>query len=272
MANRVVDERIVIADTVTKLGAECAGRVVLGGSHGGVYAAYCAVKARARGVILNDAGRAKDDSGIGGGVYCQELDIPYATVETMSCRIGDGESAFRDGIISHANPLAASLGVAPGMPARKGADLMCRAALSDRPVPAYAEARTELPCPPGTRMIVLMDSASLIVDEDVGRIVVTGSHGGVPSPDPAAALRVDAHAGFFHDAGVGRDRAALGRLAPLDDRGIIAATVACMSARIGDGASIYHDGVLSHVNRTAAAAGAAAGRPARDFIDTLAGN
>ena len=271
MANRVVDERIVIADTVTKLGAECAGRVVLGGSHGGIYAAYCAVKARARGVILNDAGRARDDSGIGGGAWCQELDIPYAAVDTMSCRIGDGESAYRDGIISFANPLAVSLGVETGMAARDGAERMCRAALSDRPPPAYAEARTELPCPPGARMVVLMDSASLVTDEDAGRILVCGSHGGVPSPDPAAALRVDAHAAIFHDAGVGRDRAALGRLDPLDGRGIIAATVACMSARIGDGASVYRDGVLSHVNRTAAAAGAAAGMPARDFIDTLAG-
>ena len=270
MANRVLEDSIVIADTVTKLGEECVGRVVLGGSHGGVYAAYCAVKARARGVILNDAGRGKDDSGISGGGYCQSLDIPYATVDTMSCRIGDGESALADGVISHANPLAAALGVGPGMPAHDAARRMTQAPLSNRPAPAYEEARRELPCPPGARMIVLMDSISLVTEADAGRIVVSGSHGGVPSPDPAAALRVDAFAGFFHDAGIGKDQAALGRLEPLDGRGIIAATVACMSARIGDGDSVYRDGVLSHVNRTARGAGGAPGMPARAFIDSLA--
>ncbi len=55
----------------------------------------------------------------------------------------------------------------------------------------------------------------------------------------------------------------------LDQRGIIAGTVACMSARIGDGESIYLDGVLSHVNEAAKAAGGAVGMPAKAFIDSL---
>ncbi len=269
MANRVLDDRVVIADTVTKLGPECDGRVVLGGSHGGVYAAYLAVKAQARGVILNDAGCCKDDAGISGGAYCQDLDIPYATVGTMSCRIGDGESCAADGLISFANPLALALGVVIGMPALAAADLMTKAERSGKTAPAYAEARKELPAVPGERTIVLMDSISLVTDDDVGRIVVSGSHGGTPHADPVAALRVDAFAGFFHDAGGGRDDAALGRLAPLDSRGIIAGTVACMSARIGDGESVYRDGVLSHLNAKAAAVGAKAGMPVKDFIAAL---
>ena len=53
---------------------------------------YLAVKSGARGIILNDAGRARDDSGISGGEYCDRLDIPFATVgSTQSCRIGNGE-------------------------------------------------------------------------------------------------------------------------------------------------------------------------------------
>ncbi len=271
MANRVVDSAIVVADTVTKLGPECDGRVVLGASHGGVYAAYCAVKARARGVILNDAGRAMDDSGIGGGAYCQALDIPYATTGTMSCRIGDGESAAADGVISFANPLAAELGVAVGMDAMEAARRMTAAAPSTKPAPAYAEARKELPAGPGRRTVVLMDSISLVVEADAGRIVVSGSHGGTPSADPFAALRAEAFAGFFHDAGGGLDGAALGRLPQLDRRGIVAGTVGCMTARIGDGESVYRDGVLSHVNEAARRAGGAPGTPLKAFVETLVG-
>jgi hypothetical protein len=269
MANRIIDDEIVVAHTVTKLGPECEGRVVLGASHGGVYAAYLAVKAKGRGVILNDAGRAKDDSGISGGAYCQSLDIPYATTDTMSCRIGDGDSAVADGVISFVNPLAESLGVAVGMSAIDAARLMTKAAMSDKPAPSYAEARKELPTRPGERMIVLMDSISLVNDQDGGRIIVSGSHGAMPGADPAMAIRGEAFAGFFHDAAGGKDGVGMSRLPALDTRGIIGGTVACMSARIGDGKSIYNDGVLSHVNETAKAAGGAVGMSARQFIDSL---
>jgi hypothetical protein len=269
MANCIIDDQIVIADTVTKLGPECAGRVVLGASHGAVYAAYLAVKAKARGVILNDAGRAKDDSGISGGAYCQDLGVPYATTDTLSCRIGNGESAAAEGVISFVNPLAAALGVTIGMPALDAARRMTKAPLSDKEVPRYAEARKELPTGPGERMIVLMDSVSLISDQDTGRIIVSGSHGAMLGTDPATALRGDAFAGFFHDAGGGKDNAALTRLPPLDGRGIIAGTVAGMSARIGDGASVYRDGILSHLNDQAKAAGGAVGMQAKTFIDSL---
>ena len=33
-------DRLIVVDSVTRLGPETQGRVVLGGSHGGVYAAY----------------------------------------------------------------------------------------------------------------------------------------------------------------------------------------------------------------------------------------
>ena len=269
MANQIIDNQIVITDSVTKIGPECEGRVVLGASHGGVYAAYLAVKAKSRGVILNDAGRAKDDSGISGGAYCQDLGIPYATTDTMSCRIGNGESAMTEGLISFTNPLALSLGVMIGMPALDAARCMKKAALSDRQAPIYAEARKELSCKPGERMIVLMDSISLVNDQDGGRIIVSGSHGAMLGVDPATAIRGDAFAGFFHDAGGGKDGAATSRLPALDQRGIIAGTVACMSARIGDGESIYCDGELSHLNETAKLAGGLVGMPAKTFIDSL---
>ena len=111
--------------------------------------------------------------------------------------------------------------------------------------------------------MVLVDSASLVSAEvDRGAIVVTGSHGGLVGGDPAAALRTEAFAAVFHDAGIGIDQAGIGRLPTLDDRGIAAATVAAASARIGEARSTLDDGVLSAVNATAAGTGAA-GRCAR---------
>ena len=41
----VTNEQILIVDTVTKLGPEAAGNVVIAGSHGGVYAGFEAARA-----------------------------------------------------------------------------------------------------------------------------------------------------------------------------------------------------------------------------------
>ncbi|MCQ0019334.1 hypothetical protein [Actinomadura madurae] len=83
-------------------------------------------------------------------------------------------------------------------------------------------------------------------------MLVTGSHGGLLGGTPGTALRAAAAAAVFNDAGVGRDAAGLGRLPALDARGIAAATVSAASARVGDGRSTYHDGVLSARNEAAA--------------------
>ena len=88
MQNRIIDDKIVVANSVTKIGSECMNRVIIGGSHGGIYATYLAVREKVRGVILNDAGFAKNNSGVAGGDYCQELGIPYAAIDTLSCCIG----------------------------------------------------------------------------------------------------------------------------------------------------------------------------------------
>src|SRR3546814_10026643 len=44
---------VIAADTVTRPTAAWKDAVLVAGSHGGVYAAYCAVKAGVRGLILN---------------------------------------------------------------------------------------------------------------------------------------------------------------------------------------------------------------------------
>ena len=269
MQNRIIDDKIVVANSVTKIGPECVNRVIIGGSHGGIYATYLAVREKVRGVILNDAGFAKNNSGVAGGDYCQELGIPYAAIDTLSCCIGNAESHVNDGIVSFINLEAKNLGVTIGMTALEAAYKLCKAGIIKRSTPEYSEARTELAVDGGKRRVVLMDSASLVKERDKGSIVVTGSHGGIPAPDPESALRCKAFAAFFHDAGRGKADAGLTRLQPLNDRGIIAGTVSGMSACIGDGSSVYNDGILSNLNNIASKAGGEIGMSLKTFIDAL---
>jgi hypothetical protein len=262
---------VVAADTVTKATEAWKGAVLVAGSHGGVYAAYCAVKAGVRGVILNDAGRGRDAAGIGGGAYCDDLGSPYAAIDTLSARIGNGGDMAARGVISHANAAATALGVRPGMACLAAAEAMTAVALSTRKAPAYAEARAELPAGPSGRRIVLMDSISLVGPHDTGQVIVSGSHGGILGNEKAAALKIDGYAAFFNDAGGGAEGAGFSRLPALDERGIAAGTVAAASARIGDGRSTYEDGVLSRVNETARRLGGAEGMTLKEFCARLIG-
>jgi len=97
-------------------------------------------------------------------------------------------------------------------------------------------------------------------------VLVTGSHGGLLGGRPDTALKYDALAALFNDAGIGIDEAGVTRLPALEARGIAAGTVAAASARIGDARSTYEDGILSRINPCAAALGITPGITARQFV------
>jgi hypothetical protein len=52
-------------------------------------------------------------------------------------------------------------------------------------------------------------------------------------------------------------------------RGIPAAAVDCMSARIGDGRSMWKSGLISHVNAAAAQLRVARGMSVKAFVDVM---
>jgi hypothetical protein len=135
-------------------------------------------------------------------------------------------------------------------------------------LPAGAEARQEAPAPAwALRRILLLDSASLVRAEDAGQIVVTGSHGALVGGDPGMALRgVAAFAAVFNDAGGGPEGWGMSRLPALAQAGVAGLTVAAASARIGEGASSFADGVVSAVNAPAAALGARIGDAAAGLL------
>ena len=262
-----VSAPIVIADSITRVGPEASGAVVVNASHGGVYAAYLAAKLGAAAAIFNDAGIGRDRAGIGGLDYLQSFGMPAATVGHETARIGDGADMMASGIITHANALAMSLGVVPGQACREAAALLQQARPADRAPPEAIEG-SFLPIsePP---QVWALDSASLVLPEHGDAIVVTGSHGGLLGGQPETALKYDVRGALYNDAGIGKDEAGISRLPALDARGIAAATVSAASARIGDARSTYENGIISRVNASAAALGLREGMTARDGVRLL---
>jgi len=116
---------------------------------------------------------------------------------------------------------------------------------------------------------LLVDSITEAIGTGAGRVVVSGSHGGISAG--RFAQQAGVRLAVFNDAGVGRDRAGVAGLDLLQAQGIAACTVSHDSARIGESASTFECGVISHANAAAAAMGAAAGLRLRDWLATLPG-
>ena len=245
---------VFITSSATKLPPEADGAVVIAGSHGAVYAAYLSAKAGARAAIHNDAGIGRDEAGVSGLAWAQAHGMAMAAVLTGSARIGDGEDMLRRGVISRANPLARSCGVVPGQPAAEAAERL-KAAPWPHPKPA--------PLTEGRSMagkVLCVDSISLADTRDRGLVVASGSHGGVPAGETAAAF--GPRFALFNDAGFGMEHAGVAGLAILDKAGIAGIAVSTMSARIGDGRSTLLDGFISEVNQAAYRLGARIGSSA----------
>ena len=262
----------LVLDSVTHLTTGQRGRAVYCASHGGAYAASYAAGFGIGALILNDAGIGRDRAGIAGLAVLERLGVPAAAVGHESARIGDGADGPARGRIAHVNAPARLVGVHVGMACRTALDLLAARSLAPSPPPpAMHESRFEIaPAGSGRRRIVGIDSTSLVTADDVGHIVVTGSHGGLLGGKPETAVKVEVFAAVFNDAGVGIDAAGLSRLPALDARGIAAACVSCFSACIGDARSTYGDGVISALNRTAADRGGQVGQACRDFVGVLA--
>src|SRR5215510_15041369 len=258
---------IIIADSITRVGPDAAGAVIVNGSHGGVYAAFLAAKLAAAAVIFNDAAVGHDRAGVGGLDYLQELGIAAATVGHDTARIGDGADMISSGTITHANELAASLGVKPSQSCRDAAVSLQQARQTQRPPPPALEGTYLLTST--APQVWALDSASLVLPEHKNAIVVTGSHGGLLGGKPETAIKYDVRGALYNDAGIGKDSAGTSRLPALDARGIAAATVSAASARIGDARSTYEDGIISRVSRCAATLGLGEGISAREFVDRL---
>ena len=234
---------VIAVPSVTKLPPDTDGAVLVGGSHGAVYAAYLSAVAGARAAIHNDAGIGRDEAGVSGLAWAEEHGMAMAAVLSGSARIGDGADMLRRGVIGRANPLAAACGVEPGQSAAKAAEHLKAAPWPHRRPAPLSEGRFM------AGRVLCMDSISLGRPRDRGRIVASGSHGGIPAGETAAAF--GPRLVFFNDAGFGMEHAGVAGLPILEQEGIAGVTVSTMSARLGDGRSTLLDGFISELNGTA---------------------
>lgn len=104
---------------------------------------------------------------------------------------------------------------------------------------------------------LLLDSITDATPDAVGRVAVSGSHGGLY---PASiASRAEMRAVIFNDAGIGYDRAGVAGVTSLAAVGMAAAAADCASCRIGSAADMMSAGRISVVNEVAATLGVAVG-------------
>jgi len=233
---------------------------VVAGSFAGALSLGFALEVGVRGLIAHDAGVGRDGAGVSGLPLADRLGVPAAAVAARSARIGDGESIYGDGVVSHVNALAAALGVVPGQKAADAAHAMLAAppgAASPEPIVDRSQ-RVVLDTPDGR--IVLVDSMLFASPANHNDVMCCGSHGG--RVNMARALEIRPRGALFSDGGGAPEGSGVNGLPLLDAAEVAAATVDAMRARIGDPASTWADGVISAVNDTARRARVVVGQPA----------
>lgn len=242
-------ENLLFLDSITDADAGADGKIAVSGSHGGLFAAAIASRAGLRAVILNDAGKGLHQSGIAGVKALADVGMAACAVDCMSAEIGSARDTHEQGVVSYANAVAQALGVTPRQTVQQAVALMRDAPTPTGMLDEVAEARWDEKSGAGT--VLCVDSASMIRPEDAGRIIVTGSHGGLIGGDPARACKAVARFVSYSDAGRGKNDIGLSRLPALQLRGIAAVTLACESCEIGNAASALATGLVSAANDSA---------------------
>lgn len=264
------DVKVLTVGSCSFVRDEHRSHVVVSGSYGGRYNAFNAAKWGVRGVIMNDAGVGKDNAGICGLDYLDQINLAAATADARTCHIGDGDHMHAHGIISHVNRAAAALGCTMGQSVRDCAALMRSASVPTAAPPSIKDgARFVMRDVPGEPRLICADSVGMLQPDDAGQIVITASHAALSRGRPDNAVPPGVYAVFFCDAGSGAGGAGIARLPDLDQKGIAAGTTSADSAPIGDSRALYRDGILSHVNGTAARLGGRVGMRLNEFVALL---
>lgn len=263
--------RIVAVDSAYDTQARNRGRdVVVNASYCGVLPARFVGQHRPRGAIGVDCGVGPEGAGIAGLWYLEALNVPAATADIATVRMGDGVDMYETATISFVNAIAARCGVSVGMPVRDAA----RALLENDPVelsPSEVTNRTVIETADNGRAIVCTDSIAFGLPEDRDRnVLCTAGHTGRSA---VPYLREVRPWGFIcSDGGGGKEGSGTAGLEIVEADGLAGASVDARTARMGNGLSTYEDGVISACNRIAAARGVRVGQSAREAARLLLGD
>lgn len=115
-----------VVDSITELQPADAGCIALSGSHGGLSSARYALAARPWLSVFNDAGVGKDAAGVAGLDLLQAHGLAACTVSHTSACIGQADSTFDAGVVSHANAAALAMGIQVGQALRPQVEAITR--------------------------------------------------------------------------------------------------------------------------------------------------
>ncbi len=108
------DLRVLLVDSITEVGPQDAGAIVVAASHGGTSSGGYALAVPLRAVFFNDAGIGKDEAGVAALAMLERHAVAAGAVSHLSARIGDVEDMWANGVLSRVNAPARREGVAPG--------------------------------------------------------------------------------------------------------------------------------------------------------------
>src|SRR5262245_1338774 len=234
-----------------------------------VVGSYCGTRILApmftrgvKAVIATDAGIGKDEAGISGLKHGETISVPVAAIVTMSAETSNGRSTLL-GEISRVNAQARALGVVPGMAAYEAAARLAKAP-PGKPIETSMGAEEEpvVVEQTGQGRIWTSGGTTAFHDKIPNDVFCSGSNASRVFSD--GALRIGARGGIANDAGIAKNNTAVEGVLLLGERGVPAASVATLAARLGEGSSTWNDGIVSVVNPPAAACGVKVGMTAKE--------
>ncbi len=262
-------EGVILLDSLGDLQPDNVSPILVCASHCGDNGTFarklknCHVKA----VFLNNAGIGKNQAGISGLVHYEAENIMACAVDCNSAEIGVARDTWESGIISHVNNLAEKPGIQTGDTVQEAVakiinliDLPSSIQInkhSESAVNEKQESTGKVDLQKQIQIqiegvsITVTDSITFLNENNAGDIVVCGSHGGVSAGHYAQKHSLKAV--FFNDAGIGKNNAGIKGLDDLNDAGIIACSVDCMSAEIFNGQDTLDNGIITVCNQLAKA-------------------
>jgi hypothetical protein len=220
-------------------------------------------------VIATDAGIGKDEAGISGLKHGETIGVPVATIAAMSAETSNGRSTLL-GEISRVNAPARALGVAVGMIAYEAAFRLAKApagksiptplGVEEAPVVVEETPKGRIWATPGT---------TAIKEKIPNDVICSGANSSRVMSD--GVIRMGAKGAIANDAGIAKNNSAVEGVTLLAERGVPAASVSTLSARLAEGLSTWNDGVISVVNPPAAARGVKVGMTAKQAARLMLG-
>ena len=233
-----------------------------------VVGSYCGTRILApmftrgvKAVIATDAGIGKDEAGISGLKHGETIGVPVAAIAAMSAETSNGRATLL-GEISRANAQARELGVTLGMVAYEAAARLAKAPAGKATATPLGseEAAVVVEETPRGR-VWATPGTTAIKDKVPNDVICSGANSSRVFSD--GVLRMAAKGAIANDAGIAKNDTAVEGVKLLGERGVPAASVSTLSARLGEGLSTWNDGIISVVNPAAAARGVKVGMTAK---------